>query len=129
MKVETKYIAYDGTEFRSEQDCIKYENEFKEGILLFDDCSNRMDVNEMNFQNCAVISLSSPEAVEELDKLIGGLHNFPIFGNKPIKLCRLYFYSRELSCFMLREDIDDYAMTRCYNLMNKIAGKFNWDIR
>ena len=55
-----RYVADDGTEFDTEQDCLDYEREqmkIKENFVLYDKDFNKIDINDTdNYEYLYIIS-------------------------------------------------------------------------
>lgn len=61
------YIAFDGSEFADEDECIDYENElnfraFKDHVFLFDDERKPMPFSLANFEACFYVTISDDHA-------------------------------------------------------------------
>lgn len=61
------YIAFDGSEFANEDECLEYENElnfraFKDHVFLFDGEREFMPFSIANFEACFYISINDDRA-------------------------------------------------------------------
>ena len=67
MTKKITYIAFDGSEFADEDECIDYENElnfraFKDHVFLFDDERKLMPFSLANFEACFYVSINDDRA-------------------------------------------------------------------
>ncbi len=67
MTEKITYIAFDGSEFANEDECLEYEAElnfgaFKDHVFLFDDKRRLMPFSLDNFEACSYISINNDRA-------------------------------------------------------------------
>ena len=83
-----KYVADDGTEFTTEQECLSYENrmaEIEHNFILFDAAMKRISPNS---EDCEYIYiLAKPEEVVQYLR-----DRFGFYGLEDITKIGLYFY-------------------------------------
>lgn len=67
MTEKITYIAFDGSEFANEDECIDYETElnfraFKDHVFLFDSVRKPLPFSLANFEKCAYVSINDDRA-------------------------------------------------------------------
>lgn len=101
------YVAFDGTEFRDEEECDKYENIFLKNSTL--ECWDYQgvkidDISESNINDIYVIRLNSEEDKTAFNILF---ENCDI--SCPEKLNTFYMWRGEYYCkFMTSEEYEEY---------------------
>lgn len=72
MEIKTTYVADDGVEFDTEQECYEYEHRYdniaKSGVVFFDSKHNRMPTDDIVY--CAERCLGVYVPTEESAKLV-----------------------------------------------------------
>ena len=72
MEIKTTYVADDGVEFDTEQECYEYEHRYdnivKSGVVFFDSKHNRMPTDDIIY--CAERCLGLYVPTEESAKLV-----------------------------------------------------------
>lgn len=80
-----RYVADDGTEFNTEQDCLDYENEqinIRNNFILYDKDFNKIDINDIYSYEYLYIISNVQEVAEYLKHWVGfcyGLNDIGLY--------------------------------------------------
>lgn len=126
MKKEIIYIANDGTEFRDETDCFKYETdllwrEIKDDVIFFRH-NDKLDTDIITMlEECTAFYCKNDAATEKIDELFEYVINWsPLsdFGNYEEGL---YLYSSYRNCWIHYETEVYYLNDEANSYLNELA--------
>lgn len=104
-----KYIAFDGSQFNSEQDCLEYERERTPEYALFGS-----DGRVGNLKEADLVIINSEYGAEQL-KTIGNLEGCVYPGYPDVGVPGTWFWSNELNDFVRLNDSVPHMITKIQN--------------
>lgn len=98
MRVETTYIADDGTTFKTELECEEYEanlrvNKFKDAVILLDYKGAPLPISEIGFMNAHIVLCKTNEAANYVQDEFGDIDHLWL-GIEPTAGCWCFYGGR-----------------------------------